>query len=308
VPEESPAHLVRDLRFQIGGSDYAPLAGGFFECIQWFASVERVTISAPQGPSLYMSHHWRLPQSATSLTIGVDSITLAQILSIVGELPNLDELSLSGTCILNSLLPPETGADPRGGRLRRVGGHADKGLMKAPEIPTGLRFAMKIRCTRNSLLPTVVLAEACSKTLVKLSCTISLYSKYHSSGPLILALTLALDDLGAVERSFDLSKFLNLQELEIAICWLGGRLLWIPVALSTVRPVTSPHLSAIELRFTRVHPFSRPAEILQSMGDDLQWVADEFIRISREFEGAVYLDSGFKKLDKFQVGFRDLVS
>jgi len=44
------------------------------------------------------------------------------------------------------------------------------------------------------------------------------------------------------------------------------------------------------------------------MGDDLQWVADEFIRIDREFERTVnitvFRDSGFKELDTFQVSFR----
>jgi len=41
------------------------------------------------------------------------------------------------------------------------------------------------------------------------------------------------------------------------------------------------------------------------MGDDLQWITDEFARIEREFEGAVSFtvirDSGFEELDTLKV-------
>ena len=44
------------------------------------------------------------------------------------------------------------------------------------------------------------------------------------------------------------------------------------------------------------------------MGDDLQWITDEFARIEREFEGAVSFtvirDSGFEELDALKVSFR----
>ena len=128
----------------------------------------------------------------------------------------------------------------------------------------------------------------------------------------ILALTLASDNLEAPERTFDLSKFPNFQEVYIAISWVGGRLPWIPAALSTLKPTTSPHLSTITLRFTRVRSVNRPARaVIKDMRDDIQWVTDESIRINREFEGAVnftvHRDSGFAEFDKFQVSFRFLV-
>ena len=184
VPEESPAHLVRCLGIQLGLSDNEPEK--VFEHSPWFTNVERVIISARHGWPLHIRPHWRLPQSTTSLTLNVDVITLAGIMSIMTGLPNLDNLSLSGTFLLNRFLSLEDGMDPRGrfgGRLRLIGGLAEETLMETLlEIPTGLRFTeVEIRCTRNVLLPTVSLVEGCSKTLVKLSYTISLYSKYRSS-------------------------------------------------------------------------------------------------------------------------------
>lgn len=184
VPEEGPAHLVRDLAIRIGRGERTP--EGVFEYSPWFTNVARVTLSASQGCPFYIAPYWRLPQSTTSLIIDAESIALSQILDIMTGLPNLDDLSLSGTYLLNKLLPLEAGTNPMGrfgGRLRLIGGLADESLMDALlEIPSGLRFTeVEVRCTRNSLLSTVRLAEGCSETLVKLSYTISLYSKCHSS-------------------------------------------------------------------------------------------------------------------------------
>ena len=90
---------------------------------------------------------------------------------------------------------------------------------------------------------------------------------------------------------------------------MGGRLVWIPAALSTLKPATSPRLSTIKLRFTRVRSVNRPTKtLIKNMGDDLQWVIDEFARMEREFEGGVSFtvvrDSGFEELDTRKVRFR----
>ena len=73
------------------------------------------------------------------------------------------------------------------------------------------------------------------------------------------------------------------------------------MALSTLRPATSPRLSAIHLRLSYLPaPLTAPpAEaLIASLGEDLRRVADEFSRIKREFEGAVKLtvsrDPAFK--------------
>ena len=182
VPEEGPARLVRNLRFRIGGCDYAPEE--FFEHTPWFTNVERVTLLSHQGKSqpLWISWYWRFPQSATSLSISADSITVAQMLDIMVRLPSLDNLSLSGTSILYGIVPQGTGTDPRwrfGGKLQLHGIYADPCVTSVLlKIPTGLRFTeVEICCIRNSLLSTVKLVEACRKTLTKLSYTVSRYGK-----------------------------------------------------------------------------------------------------------------------------------
>ena len=74
----------------------------------------------------------------------------------------------------------------------------------------------------------------------------------------------------------------------IDVGWVGGSLFWIPAALSTLRPVTSPRMSAIRLNLISHSAAYQSIEILlKNAGSDLRRVADEFTRIEREFEGAV---------------------
>ena len=94
--------------------------------------------------------------------------------------------------------------------------------------------------------------------------------------------------------------------MRFGLSWIGGSPHWIPTALSTLRPTTSPRLSAIWLDLSSIN---KPLETLvERFGNDLRWIADEFIRIEREFEGAVNFtvvpDSKFKVLlDKLNVRF-----
>ena len=92
--------------------------------------------------------------------------------------------------------------------------------------------------------------------------------------------------------------------------WMNGGLRWIPMALSTIKPATSPHLSTVLVDLTRSHITSRPVQnLIEDTRDDLRWVANEAARIEREFEGAVDLtvlrDLAFKvALDALDVRFR----
>lgn len=129
-------------------------------------------------------------------------------------------------------------------------------------------------------------------------------------GMLILTPFPNADGCETFGRPFDLSKFPNLQEVSFGIGWFGGGIPWIPPALSSIRPATSPHLSAIQLSFDHPLPANRyiDAAMIKVMDSDLRWVADEVARIEREFEGAVNLvvlrDAGFKVvLDKLNVRF-----
>ena len=119
-----------------------------------------------------------------------------------------------------------------------------------------------------------------------------------------------VDDVGGSERIFDFSKFQTLREVNIGVSWVGGDILWIPTALSTLRPTTSPHISTIRLNFTSFSSANRSIEILlNGVGSGLRRVADELSRIEREFEGAVNLivvrNPGFGAVfDALNVRFR----
>ena len=177
-PEESPARHVRDLRFSIRGYEGAPEK--FFEYIPWFTNVEKVTLLGHGSfQPLWIPWLWKLPRSVTSLTINTGVVTVAQIRDIIVQLPNLNDLSLSGSIAMmdrRTLAGIGTVLRGRfGGRLRLLKGHAVKDVMDMLlEIPTGLHFTdVQICSTYGCLLSTVTLAEACCKTIVKLSYTVS---------------------------------------------------------------------------------------------------------------------------------------
>ena len=119
-------------------------------------------------------------------------------------------------------------------------------------------------------------------------------------------------EIDAFERSFDFSKFPNLREVKLGFRsgLTRGGLFWIPLALSTLKPTTSPHLTAIRLDFARSPIAHRPVEtLIQDISNDLRRVESEVARIERELGGAVNLDVrrdvGFEMvLDILNVGFR----
>jgi len=98
------------------------------------------------------------------------------------------------------------------------------------------------------------------------------------------------DDLDVFDSSFSFSKFPNLQEVNFAFRfgWINGGLPWIPGVLSTLRPTTSPCLSAVRLEFTCDPTAAQPIEsLIREVGNHFRQVADEVARIEREFDGAV---------------------
>ena len=72
--------------------------------------------------------------------------------------------------------------------------------------------------------------------------------------------------------------------MDLGVCWVGGGLLWIPLALSTLKPATSPRLSDLKLNFTHA---AANRTVIKNAGNDLRRIADEVTRIEREFEGVV---------------------
>jgi len=325
VPEESPAHYVRDLRVwaEVDGhalvmcSEYTP----------WFTNVERLSLLGDLGlPSLWGSSFWRLPRSVTSLAIDVNKITLVQVRDIMAQLPNLDTLILS---VLDSLVRVDRRelkgigtilGGSFGGRLVLYDGFIDEDVVNMlSEIPSGLRFTeVQIHCfTPECLRSAIRLTEACRETLVKFT--------HKVTSQCMLAFMLEIPTLTPVPdadrweisigRSYDFSNCPNLQEVKFTFTagWPGRGLPWIPMALSTLRPTTSPRLSAVRLCFTCLLIDRSVRTLIKDTGNDLRRVASEVSRIEREFEGmvdfSVVSDSVFEMvLDNLSVRFRFVAS
>ena len=191
VPEESPAHHVRDLCIRIGGPvDWDPDA--FLGFIPWFTNVRRMTLVRYGGRycgnlPLEMPLLRKLPRSVTSLTINAGGITLAEIRNIIALLPNMDDLFLSGALVsVNEL--ERIVMTLRGGFAGkfglRVACYAGRDTMDMLfEILIGLHFTeVEILCARECLPSAVKLVEACGKTLVKLSHEATTHRKYREPG------------------------------------------------------------------------------------------------------------------------------
>jgi hypothetical protein len=73
----------------------------------------------------------------------------------------------------------------------------------------------------------------------------------------------------------------------IGLRWVSGGLLWIPAALSTINPTTSPRLSAIKLNFSGRPPWFTPVQLRERLENELRFVDEHVGRIEREFMGAV---------------------
>ena len=94
---------------------------------------------------------------------------------------------------------------------------------------------------------------------------------------------------------------------------MGGGLPWLPTALSTIKPATSPLLSVVGLHFSFQFTAASVRPLIQDGGNHLRWAADEVTRIEREFEGAmsftVSRNSLFDAvLDKLNVRIRPCVA
>ena len=203
VPEESPARHVRNLGIQITGYGHGGL-NRFLKYIPRFAGMKELTLWGHGGFELHqIPSLWKLPQSVTSLTIVTDALAFAEVRDIMVRLPNLDDLSLSGSLPTEELSwspspSPDEGSSeledrdalPRigtvmrgrfGGRLVLRDGYAGEEVMNMlSEIQTGFRFReMQLHSPRLHLPSTVRLVEACNKTLVKLLYTAISFGKPH---------------------------------------------------------------------------------------------------------------------------------
>ena len=191
MPEECPAHHAKELRIWIGGDRRA--SEEFFEYTPWFTGVERMSLSEHGGfplghggdPLWREPSSWRLPQSITSLAIEADVFTLVHLRDIMAQLPNLEDLSLSGHHIpVDKRALPGIGTALRGrfgGRLTLRHQYVREDVINMLlEIPSGLRCTeVRIDGAIKFLPLAVRVAEVCLETLVKLSYRAIVYCKSH---------------------------------------------------------------------------------------------------------------------------------
>ena len=185
VPEECPAHNVRDLRFLVKDGD---VPEKFFKYTPWFTNVKVTFFGHSRSQPLCIPPLRGLPQSVTSLVINADMISRRQIRDVMEWLPDLDNLSLSGS-LLAIDEEASVGAALRGksgGKLSLFlcEGRAGVGVTVVEmllEPSTRLHFTdAQIRTQYEYLHPTVRLAEACAETLVKLFNIVDIHRKSHS--------------------------------------------------------------------------------------------------------------------------------
>ena len=128
----------------------------------------------------------RLPLSVASLAISADSINALQIRNILVQLPNLNDLSLSGslsTMDKDALRGIGTALRGNfGGQLRLVKKHAVTDVVNMLlDAPTGLNFTeVDVLATHECLLPTKKLSEACGESLVKLTYSVDCFCESHA--------------------------------------------------------------------------------------------------------------------------------
>ena len=88
--------------------------------------------------------------------------------------------------------------------------------------------------------------------------------------------------------------------MKLNIIWAAGDLLWIPAALSTIKPATSSRLSIIQLKLGGRSLRYLPEDQRERLVGDLRLIEKELARIEREFMGV--LDLTVTRYPGFEVG------
>ena len=193
VPEHSPAYHVRNLWLMLTGC--SPVPREFFKRIQLFTNLKRINVLNDRGKqSQWMPSLVGLPESVTSLDIDASSITILQLRDAMVQLPNLNNLKLSGALRAGDTNELEgIGRVLRGkfgGRLLfyklRPASAAEDVVNMLLEVPTGLYFTeIYIDSLDEVLLSTVRLAEACGETLAKLTYSVDDQGEFCLSLPYV---------------------------------------------------------------------------------------------------------------------------
>ena len=292
APEQSPGHHVKRVHITPRETDH--VLPKIIERFHGFPKLKTISVGRDgRRCTSWTSQFVGLPQFVTSLRLTEDSITLWQIRDVISQLPNLDDLYLSGVIPVtdrNAVQGMGTTLTARfGGRLEFCSinpGCSDTDIVNMLlEVPTGLHF--KDVHSRACLSSTVRVVEACSKTLVKL---VYEYYNISESGlstcemPVLISYS-TLAGHESLNRTFDFSEFPNLEELAFVTPLAAMDLHWLPKAISTLKPTTSPRLSSLRL-LTCDRPPGSPVPSMERLGNVTRLV-EGFTQVEREFMGAV---------------------
>lgn len=275
IPEQSPAHLVRDLRISIGSYRHPSIETlGLVGC---FTNVMKFSISGEgENQPWCLSSFAGFPRSVTSLVVDANLVTIFQIREVILQLPGLDDLAVLGSLrqvATSALRGVGVGLKGRfGGRLKvyKPEKYYNADVMDMLlEVPTGLRFTeVDIHSFCECFSSTLKLAEACRETLTKFSYIVDNYGGNE-----------ALDRSSA----FKFAKFPNLKEVRLTVHWTAGALLWISAALSTLKPVGSPYLTVVRLEVTNRGRPRDTAGSVEQMKNEFKLIEGEVDRVRREF-------------------------
>ena len=89
----------------------------------------------------------------------------------------------------------------------------------------------------------------------------------------------------SLNRTFDFTEFPNLEGLAFVTPMYARDIHWLPEAISTLKPTTSPRLSSLRL-LTRDRPPGSPVPSKERLGNVTRLV-EEVTQVERKFKGAV---------------------
>ena len=107
-------------------------------------------------------------------------------------------------------------------------------------------------------------------------------------------------DHESLNRSFNFTKLPNIQEVTFTVRRIHGDILWIHKALSTLKPSTSPRLSAVRLKLGSKPPEDSPVHVRELPDRVIRPIEEQVARIELEYTGTV--DVTVQRYPRLEVG------
>jgi hypothetical protein len=287
-PAMCPAPYTREMRIHLAAGAPTQLA----EYMPYFSNVRDLTLIGGRCENGdWIPSIGALPTSIRSLTMKFASITNAQVLGIMEQLPNLDDISL---CAFKGAgLTAEAGDILRGrycGKLDLLlveDFHAGivRSLLKAPE---GLGFkSIRALCNTQDDFPVYVdLVASCRDTLTNLDISVSAEGEQQRTlftvvDPMLMTATANIIPTKDA-LTFNFLHHKSLEHISFSLLSNFSSCHWLSTALSTISPTNSPGLNSITIYLHRHVP---PARIVsettldETVIKDLRDVGREIKRI-----------------------------